>query len=463
MSTREMPFCRTIACPILALAVVAIVPSLLPAAEAPPRPNFVFIISDDQRWDALGAAGNRAIHTPVLDKLAAEGVWFKQNTIHVPQCSPCRSTLLTGLVPHQHRWYSNQYQHPDVQNSNGFKGLPTVPGLLEKAGYRSVLVGKWHPKPDPWNCGFSEVRTWMPGGGGPYRNPELAQGKSRSSRKVPGYTQEIFADDAVAFLKSPQATEKPFFLWLAFTAPHLPHKPNPERINKLYKGKTDRDLLPPPLAGQEVGKAPWKIYYEAVSYLDEQVGKVLDALAARKLAENTVVVFIGDNGYMMGERNWHGKVVPYESSIRVPLIVRAPGIAKIKGENTAATSSLDLPVTFLTMAGQAPPKQWLGRDLTPLLRGEAKHGIDDAFCEWADNRSEKFGDLSYRLVRTERAKLIVWEKANKPDELYDLAADPQEKKNLIAEPKMAPVLDDLRRRLRTWMEKTGDPAREWKK
>ncbi len=126
---------------LVALAVALAAAPFL-QAETPARPNFLFIISDDQRWDALGIAGNRAIHTPVLDRLAVEGVWLKQATVHVPQCSPCRATLLTGLTPHQHRWYSNQYQHPDVQNTDGFKGLPTLPGLLEKAGYRSVLVGK---------------------------------------------------------------------------------------------------------------------------------------------------------------------------------------------------------------------------------------------------------------------------------------------------------------------------------
>jgi arylsulfatase A-like enzyme len=189
-----------------------------PGGARAERPNILFIISDDQRWDALGAAGNQAIHTPVLDRLAREGVWFRQATIHVPQCSPTRATLLTGLPPHRHRWYSNQYQHADVQNADGFKGLATLPGLLRQAGYTTVLTGKWHPRPDPWNCGFGAVRVWLPGGGGPYRNPPLARGRSRAVKEVPGYTQEIFADDAIAFLKSEEATRRPFFLWLAFTA-----------------------------------------------------------------------------------------------------------------------------------------------------------------------------------------------------------------------------------------------------
>jgi arylsulfatase A-like enzyme len=432
------------------------------AVDPASRPNFLFIISDDQRWDALGVAGNKAIHTPVLNNLAAEGVWFRQNTIFVPQCSPTRSTLLTGLPPHQHRWYSNQYQHPEVQNPDGFRGLPTVPGLLQKAGYRTVLTGKWHPRPDPWNCGFTDVRVWMPGGGGPYRNPPLARGPARALQVYEGYTQEIFADDAIAFLKSDAATEKPFFFWLAFTAPHAPHQSNPERIAQLYAGKTNADLLPPNFP-KDVKTGPWQIYYEAVSHLDEQIGRLLATLEARKLADKTVVVFLGDNGYMMGERGWNGKVIPYEGSIRVPLIIRAPGIATIKGANDAPVSSLDLPPTFLKLAGITPPPKWVGRDLTALLRGKKEHGIQEAVCEWADNQSPQFGHLGYRLVRTPTHKLIVWEKPDKLSELYDLAADPRETKNLIDDAASARSRDDLRQRLQAWMEKTDDPARQWKK
>lgn len=431
------------------------------AAEAPTKPNFVFIISDDQRWDCLGAAGNKAIRTPVQDKLATDGVYFRQATIHIPQCSPTRCMLLTGLPPHQNGWYSNQYQRPDVDKPDGFKGLATLPGLLQEAGYRTVLTGKWHPRPEPWNCGFSDVRTWMPGGGGPYSKPRLAHGNNRELMPHQGFTQEIFASDAIAFLKSEAATEKPFFLWLAFTAPHAPHQPNPENIERLYAGKTAADLLPSTFPKRE-SKAPWKIYYEAISYLDEQVGRVLQTLDERKLSTNTVVVFLSDNGYMMGDRGWSGKVIPYEGSVRVPMMIRAPG-AQAKGASDAPVSSLDLPPTFLRLAGVTPPKEWPGRDLTPLLQGAKEHGITEAVCEWADNKSKEFGDLGYRLVRTPAHKLIVWEKPGKPDELYDLKADPHETKSLIEDAGVASVRADLRKRLQTWMDRTNDPAREWKK
>jgi arylsulfatase A-like enzyme len=347
-----------------------------------------------------------------------------------------------------------------VQNADGFRGLPTLPGLLRQAGYTTVLTGKWHPRPDPWNCGFSEVRVWLPGGG-PYRNPPLARGRSRALKEVPGYTQEIFANDAVAFLKSDEATKRPFFLWLAFTAPHGPHRPTPPRVEKLYEGKTAADLLPPGFP-RDVTGAPWKIYYEATSHLDEQVGRVLEALRERKLDEKTVVVFLGDNGYMMGERGWNGKVIPYDGSVRVPLLLRGPGVA-LKGASDVPVSSLDLPPTLLRLAGLAPPKEWPGRDLTPLLRGAKDHGITEAVCEWADDRSSQFGHLAYRLVRTPRHKLIVWQKAGKPDELYDLEADPRETKNRMDDPALAKMRDDLRKRLQAWMDRTDDPARAWKK
>lgn len=430
----------------------------------PTRPNIVFITSDDHRWDALGAAGNPAIHTPALDRLAAEGVYFRQATTHVSQCLPVRATLLTGLTAHQHGALSHQNQRPEANRPDAFQNLPTVPGLLREAGYRTLLVGKWHLTAEPWLSGFSDVRTWLLGGGGEYHDPLLARGNSREQAEVKGNTQQIFADDALSFLRSPAAREKPFLLWLAFTAPHVPMEPNSPESRKRYGGKTEAELLPPGFP-RNIPMNDWRHYYEAVSDLDHQVGRVVAALEETGLAESTVLVFLGDNGFMMGQRgignkDEPGKVVPYEGSIRVPLILWSGGRKELAGTSDLPASSLDVPATLVELAGIRPPATWPGRDLLGAIRRDPKQGLEDAFSEWADEANQRFG--AFRLVRTPRHKLILWQDAKKPGELYDLAADPAEESNLYERPEAREVRRDLEARLRSWMERTQDPARQWR-
>ena len=423
-----------------------------------PKPNILFIMSDDHRWDGLHAAGNPHVITPNLDRLAAEGLHFTQATMHVPQCSPARAQLLTGLPPHHTGWYSNQSQRPEARSPDSFDRFPRVPELLRRAGYRTVLVGKWHLPHQPWDIGFSDVRTWLPGGGGPYRNIPLAQGRSREVKPIEGFTQEAFADSAIGFLESDDARTQPFLLWLSFTAPHSPYQPNPPRIAKQYEGKRSEDLRPPTFKG-EGRTRDWLHYYEAITLLDEQIGRVLHTLQARGLSDRTMIVFSGDNGFMMGSRDWDGKVLPYEGSIRVPLIIRAPGVAKVKGPTDAAASSLDLPPTFARLAGVPPPAEWAGRDLSPVLAGTRNHGIDYAVSEFADTTSKEFGRYAYRLARTPSHKLILWHDPARPDELYDLRQDPHEATNLAGQPRAQPTEARLRRTLDDWMKKTEDPFR----
>ena len=467
---------RTLVLPVLMSGAALLLAAVIVHGRQPRppnRPNIVFIISDDHRWDALGAAGNTKIKTPVLDKMAREGVYFRQATIHVSQCAPSRATLLTGLPPHQSGYYANNFLRPDMQWADRF-AVPTVPGLLREAGYQTVLVGKWHLGTDPWLTGFSDVRTWLPAGASSYTDSRLARGNTRKVERRAGFTNGIFADDAVEFLGSAAAKERPFLLWLASTIPHAPFQPNPSHIEHLYEGEATADLHPPnfppdtsvklgleglPDGGTEPGLVK---YYESVSYLDELVGRVLAALDKQGLAENTVVVFLGDNGLMAGSRGLRGKVVPWEESVRVPLIIRAPKLAAVKGRSDVPVSSLDIPTTLLALAGVARPKDWGGRDLRPVLGGGRRHGIDYAVSEWADSESQ-FRDYTHRLVRTPRYKLIRWDEADEPDELYDLVADPHETKNIAGQPGMRPVRERLLRWLSAWMERTDDPARYWPK
>jgi N-acetylglucosamine-6-sulfatase len=454
----------------LLVALLCALPGVAVAAGptvGPVRPNILFITSDDHRWDALGAAGNPAIRTPVLDRLAVEGVYFRQATTPVSLCLPIRATLLTGLTSHQHGAWAHDSQSPEADRPNAWPGRPTLATLLRDAGYRTAVVGKWHLHGEPWLTGFEDVRIWLPGGGADYKDPELARGRSRELKKIKGYTQQIFADDAIAFLKEPATRKKPFFLWLAFTGPHVPLEPNSPESRKLYAGKKKEDLLPPGFP-RNIPSGDWLHYYEAVSDVDRQIGRVLAALAAANLAEPTIVVFAGDNGFLMGHKGrgaegTHGKIVPYEGSVRVPMILWSPLLKDLSGPADLAASSLDIPPTLLELAGVHPPESWPGRDLLAAVRRNRDTGLEDAYSEWAGEASERWGAETFRLVRTPHHKLIVWKDPARRPELYDLVADPLEEKNLIDAPEAQEVRKDLEARLRRWMERTADPARDWQR
>jgi N-acetylglucosamine-6-sulfatase len=430
-----------------------------------PRPNLVVVLSDDHRWDALGAAGNPAIITPVMDGMARDGVYFRQATVSVSQCHPVRASLLTGLPAFQHGVLSTKLVKPGAAET--LCRRPTVASLLRDAGYRTVVVGKWHLPAPPWQCGFDDVRTWLPEGGTDYQDPLLVHGISHMPETVAGFTQEIFTDDAIGFLRGKEAQDGPFLLWLGYTAPHLPYEPNPERIANLYAGRGDDELLPPNFP-RDVQANDWRHYDEAVSHLDEQIGRVLSALRETGLAERTVVVLLGDNGYMMGERGIggpdsgaNGKQVPYESSLRVPFLMVGPGLPRGLASDLPV-SSLDLSPTLLSLAGVKAPDSWPGRNLTAAFAGKTE--IREAFSEWSDDESPSFGKLAFRAVRTPTHKLILWKDPAlgiRGEELYDLAADPAETRNLAADPAVREVLDDLRARLLAWMRKNGDPALSW--
>jgi arylsulfatase A-like enzyme len=456
------------------------------------RRNIVLIISDDHRWDCLGAAGNSHVKTPNLDQLAKDGVHFIQATVATPQCAPSRAALLTGLPGHQNGYFSNQTQLKERANSNGYHNLDTMPGKLSSTGYSTVLVGKWHLKPDPWNCGFNTVRQWLGQGAGSYKNLAMSYGNNRETTTVQGFTQEVLGKDAAEFITSEEAKEKPFLLWLALTAPHSPLKPNPHSIEGLYAGKSNAELAPPGFTvGEEderlssftkamknnakarkrakpanqaqrpLGeKNVWRDYYGAITSVDEQVGRVREALKKSGLERNTIIIFMGDNGLMRGSRGWQGKVLPYDESVRIPMIVHAPGLATINGTSSATVSTLDLPPSIARWAGADVPEQWAGRDLTAALKSKSPNEFRTSFAEFADNVNRKFGNIEYRLVRSPEAKLIRWKDPAKGDEFFDLVKDPRELTNEIANSKYREQIKAMEKDLAHWQTKTNDETKE---
>lgn len=434
-----------------ALAVTMLLAANAGAAP-PPHPNVVLMTSDDQRWDLVGAAGNHAVVTPALDRLAREGLYFTQATVTAPQCVRSRATLVTGLMPHQLRW---DFAEAAAPGGAAPERVPMLPALLRDAGYQTVLVGKWHLPFPPTTAGFTEVRTWT-GGLAAYRDaPELQRGADGTHVTGEGFTNEIFGNDATAFLESAAAKQKPFLLWLALTAPHEPRRPNPPDIEKLYAGKSERDLWPPGLPA-DAKPRELDAYYEAVSMADRQIGRVLDALDRSGLAGRTLVVFLSDNGALLGARDdgtpqhndLQGKILPYEGAIRVPLMMRGPHVGRAKTD-AAPVSSLDVPPTILAAAGVPVPPTWPGRDLTKPAKA------NESFAEFSSAKVE------YRAIRTPRHKLIVWQRPQKKPELYDLTDDPHERKNLVEDAALATERRVLLRRLRAWLDETADPARVW--
>lgn len=427
------------------------------AQDTAKKKNIILIISDDQRFDALGIAGNKKIATPNLDALAAAGFYFPQATIHSPQCSPSRSTLLSGQPPHLHGVYSNDIIK-EARDSSRFFQQPTLPQLLHAAGYHTFLSGKWHVPADPWKIGFDEVRYWMPGGAGAYKDPQLAFGNSREKKKVTGFTNEIFAKEVISFLESPAAKDKPFFVWFSATAPHAPYKPNPKRIQKVYEGKTSQQLLPPAFQ-EKYTPGDLLHYYQAISFLDELVGRIMRTLDKTQLSRETIIVFVGDNGLMMGSRGLKGKVNPYEESVRVPLIIRLAQKNDSVHTIMSAVSSLDISPTILSFAGVKPPGAWPGRDFSGWLVNDKKTRFDYAISEWADNQH---GYSAYRLIRSGEYKLIVWEDPKKKMELYDLVKDPHELTNVAGMDNYKTTQKKLMTQLMEWMRETKDAALKWK-
>lgn len=429
-------------------------------AAAKPPPHIILVISDDQRWDAMGAAGNKAIHTPNMDRLAREGVYFPEATVLSPQCMCSRATLLTGLSTHTNGRYSNQIARADTVTPRGFDQYACLPEVLSKAGYHTANVGKWHLEPDPWYVGFRETGTWFPPGAGRYKNAPIAHGRSRERTSSTGFLQTHFGDSAVKIINNhgASATTQPLFLWFATTAPHSPYGPNPPAASAPYKGKSIPDLLPPTYKGNSTRKgAHWHQYYAAVTAVDTELGRIMKALDENHMTTNTIIAFMGDNGYMMGSRNRLGKFVPYEDSIRIPFAIWGPGVFKGKGRTDAVASSLDLPVTLARLAGAKIPPSWQGRDITPTLTDAKAHGTTWSVSETVDYKNPKFPENAYRAVRTTHSKLIVYAPVlKKAPEFYDLTQDPHEEKNLYKDPAMQRRVKELTAVLDNWMTKTDD-------
>lgn len=443
---------------------------LCPAASARAgRPNIVFVITDDQRWDSLGVTGHPYARTPNIDRLAREGALFTNFFATTPLCSPSRASFLTGQYARAHKVTNNDRVGLDAISHT----LVTFPRRLREAGYETAFVGKWHMGlDDSRRPGFD---TWISfKGQGVYLDPVV--NVNGRQLQLDGYMTDWLNRWALEFVSRPR--RKPFLLYLAHKAVHTPYLPA-KRHESLYAGaryappaSADEDLLGKPVLRRAVGPVDWttlegvapeppesrrgrgtdrdavvRDQLRTLAAVDEGVGALVRALGRRGQLDNTVFVFTSDNGYLLGEHGqFDNKRFAYEESIRVPFIVRYPRLVRRGTKVEALALNVDVAPTLLELAGAEPLENVHGRSLVPLLRGEPAVWRESFLAEYF---LEKVAPRApaWQAVRTTRWKYIRYTELEGMDELYDLASDPHEMRNLIDDPAAQTALGALKAEL----------------
>lgn len=412
------------------------------------RPNIIFILTDDQRYDLMGFTGRFPwIKTPNIDALAQNGLYFKNAFVTTSLCSPSRASIITGQFLHSHRVTDNDTPLP--------KGVNTYPQVLQKAGYATAFMGKWHmggddASPQP---GFSHWISYK--GHGTYEDPLLnIDGKETQTK---GYITDVLTEAAVKFIKQQKADE-PYFLCISHKAVHEPFEPAP-RHKGLYKDvKIPRPETFSNDESNNKGKPLWvlrqrnswhgadrdysvnnyqdfdrffQLYTESLLAVDESVGKIINEIRARTDFENTVVVFFSDNGYLIGEHGLIDKRVMYEESIRVPCMVYWPGKVK-KQEREEMILNIDLAPTFLDLAGCKIPASMYGKSFAPLIKGAAIPWRKDFLYEYECDPAAAQTPTIIGL-RTEKYSYMTYKGIWDNYELYDLEKDPLQKNNLLGD------------------------------
>jgi arylsulfatase A-like enzyme len=448
------------------------------------RPNILFLMTDDQRYDAMSCAGNQILRTPNMDRIAEGGVRFTEGFVSNALCSPSRATIVTGLYSHAHGVTTNggatHRLRPDQV---------TFPMLLQKAGYHTALVGKWHIASQP--TGFDH---WciLPGQG-VYHDPVMIANGGRAQFR--GYVDDIIGDQALETLKS-RPKDKPFCLLCQFKAPHRSWEPA-QRFEKMYEDITipepptfntglserpaavrDSDLqiadmpdfrergVPANLPREQKKRLNYqtflKNYYRVLLGVDENVGRVLDFLDKQKLAENTLVIYTSDNGFFAGEYGMFDKRLMYEPSIRVPMLARFPaGFQGGRVDHDHMVLNNDVAHTVLDYAGVARPDfmQNHGESWRPILEQKPAPWRESWLYEYFEYPGAHCAG-KIRGVRTKRWKYIHYIQNPQGHELLDLQNDSEERRNLFDDSNYKPQGKQLSAELERWRVLTKDDRSE---
>ena len=452
------------------------------SVESAARPNIVVIVVDDLRWDELGVAGHPFLETSNIDQLASEGAQFSNAFHAVPLCSPNRASIMTGQYPSRHGIIDN------VARNRMSHRLQTFPQALQREGYKTAFFGKWHMGNDPTpRQGFDEWAA-IPGQGRT-TDPELYE--DGRIHEVPGYITDVLTDRAISIIEGDR--EQPFFIYIGHKAIHPDaiqlddgsvdlSQPRAYVPAPRHRGRYEEEVLPrranvisslddlsdkPALRRALTAKHSAEMLEmfgeeeldpysseetirrraEMMLAVDEGLGRIVAALDAEGILDETFILFTSDNGFFYGE---HGLSVerrlPYEESIRTPLIVRYPAVATAGSRLDALVASVDIAPTVLEIAGVPIGEHIQGRSFVPLLLGSNTDWRESVLIEFYtyENPFPWLLDMDYRAIRTKDYKYIHWMQYPDEAELYDLVEDPYETQNLIGDSRMSGVVRDLR-------------------
>ena len=427
-------------------------------AKLPDRPNILVVMSDEHNVNVTGCYGNRIVQTPNMDRLAARGITFDAAYTNSPLCVPCRLSFTAGKYISRVGAWTNSCELPSPD-------YPSLPRIMNAAGYESFLCGKMHYAHDR-RYGFTEIggnmnKSTKNGRGGRRDSADLKPTGERSRRFDDFYAADnstVLNHDravtagAVEFLRNRNATDKPFFLLVGYLAPHFPLIV-PQKYWDNYKGKVPMPVIPAGYldslprnyqhlrVGFSVTDVPEaevrkgrELYYGLTQWVDEEIGKVLAALEASGLADNTVVIYTSDHGENMGEHGLWWKNSMFDTSTRIPLIISWPKRWAGGQRRAQACSLVDVVQTIAELGGATVPSDWDG----------------DSMCAWMDDANHRWKDLvvseyyahniasGYAMIRHGDYKYVYHTPADDRHpaerELYDLKADPGELKNLAADP-----------------------------
>jgi N-acetylglucosamine-6-sulfatase len=422
-----------------------------PVRGAKPR-NVVFILSDDHRYDAMSFMGHQFAQTPVMDSMAANGVHLKNALVTTSLCSPSRASILTGLYTFRHRVIDNQRPIPE--------GTLYFPQYLQKAGYATCFIGKWHmggedddPQPgwDRW-VSFRGQGEYLPP-----RDPDYTLNVDGQRVKQKGYITGELTDYAIDWLKERDGSRQPFFLYLSHKAVHANFTPEDQYEGRFSEVPFDR---PPSEASTPTNRLQprwlrdqrnswhgvdfpyhseldiekyYKRYCETLMSVDDSIGRVLQQLKDMGIYDDTLVIYMGDNGFMFGEHGLIDKRVAYETSIRVPMLMQCPELFEGGTVVEDVVANIDIAPTVMEAMGLRKPAHMDGESILPLARGGQVPWRDSFLYVYYWEKNYPQSPTVFAL-RGNRYKYITYYGLWDADELYDLQEDPGETRNLLYEP-----------------------------